>query len=380
MTVADLHDPSTRGMTSANADRLREAGGSLVFETQLRRKDGTPILVESSARLIGEPGSERYISVHRDITERKAAEQELEAYRQHLEAMVEDRTAELSAVNEELAATNEELTSLNEELAVTNEEFASVNEELQNTNAELHAATTAKSEFMANMSHELRTPLNSIIGFAGVMLQGLTGDMTQEQKAQLKMIRRSGERLLALISDILDLSRIESGRAALRPTDIDLGELVASAVATVQPLADEDGLDLEIARVPDGLRLRTDEQKVHQVLVNLLANAIKFTDSGSVSLEVAAPSDSTIVFKVSDTGVGIAPEDLAEIFEEFVQIPRHGAKPEGTGLGLAISRRLAVMLGGTLTATSVVGEGSTFTLVLPSDGTEVAPGDGSPNA
>jgi PAS domain S-box-containing protein len=319
------------------------------------------------------------LSTARDITALKAVEQELEAYRRHLEALVEDRTEELHSANEELVATNEELTSLNEEMAATNEEFASVNEELQNTgeelqatneelqvtNEELAAATTAKSEFLANMSHELRTPLNSIIGFTGVMLQGLTGDLTEEQRSQLTMVRRSGERLLALISDILDLSRIEAGRAVVTPSDVDLAELVASAVATIQPLSDEHDLLLEVSPVPADLRLHTDEQKAHQVLVNLLANAVKFTDHGSVSLEVSTPSDSTVAFKVSDTGVGIAPEDLTEVFGEFVQIPRQGAKPEGTGLGLAISCRLASMLGGSLTASSVVGEGSTFTLVLP---------------
>jgi signal transduction histidine kinase len=151
----------------------------------------------------------------------------------------------------------------------------------------------------------------------------------------------------------------------VKPVDIRIDDLAASALETVRPLADEHGLRLEMVGPPSGLDIRTDEQKVHQVLVNLLANAIKFTDQGSVTLEVDSPSDSTIVFKVSDTGVGIAPEDLAEIFDEFVQIPREGAKPEGTGLGLAISRRLAGMLGGSLTASSVVSEGSVFTLVLP---------------
>ncbi len=364
---------------------------------------GKPDLIEQYAAALDRyyevvaysPAPGRFATIISDVTARKAAEEELEAYRQHLEALVEERTTELASLNEkltssneelastneELAATNEEMVALNEELAAsgdetralneelasTNEELASVNQELTVTNEELQAATTAKSEFLANMSHELRTPLNSIIGFAGVMLQGLTGELTDEQRGQLTMIRRSGERLLALISDILDLSRIESGRAAVKPSGFSLDDLVASAVGIVQPMADEHRIELRVIAQRDGVLLRTDEQKVHQVLVNLLANAVKFTDHGSVSLEVSTPSESTVVFKVKDTGVGIAPEDLAEIFDEFVQLPRDGAKPEGTGLGLAISRRLAMILGGTLTASSVVGEGSTFALVLPRD-------------
>jgi PAS domain S-box-containing protein len=329
------------------------AGEAVYVESWQRRSDGERRLLAWWCRsLIDQSGAHAgALSTARDITLRRAAEDELAGYRQHLEALVEDRTTELNATSEELAATNEELISLNEELAATNED--------------LLAATTAKSEFLANMSHELRTPLNSIIGFSGVMLQGLTGKLTPEQDNQLLMIRHSGERLLALITDILDLSRIESGRAVVKAGDVDLGQLVRLAMETVMPMANEHDLSLELTAVPDGLHIRTDEQKVHQVLVNLLANAVKFTDRGSVSLEVTTPSEATVVLKVSDTGVGIAPEDIAEIFDEFVQIPSQGAKPEGTGLGLAISRRLACMLGGSLTASSLVGEGSVFTLVLP---------------
>jgi PAS domain S-box-containing protein len=299
-----------------------------------------------------------------DVTERKAAERELEGYRQHLESLVEDRTEELASANEELASTNVELASVNEELSVTNDE--------------LTAATRAKSEFLANMSHELRTPLNSIIGFTGVMLQGLAGDLTDEQRAQLAMVRRSGDRLLGLVSDMLDLSRIESGRLQMQVTDVDTVEIVGAAEQAVRRIADERGIELVIHAVPRGLVMRTDEGKIHQVLVNLLTNAIKFTDEGSVTLTATCPELDVVRFEVRDTGVGIDPEDLKAVFDEFVQLPRDGAKPEGTGLGLAISRRLAMLLGGTLSASSIVGQGSTFTLRLPLvyDG----PSDGRGNA
>lgn len=391
MTVADLRSPAARPKAADTISRLL-AAGHLLYETEHVRKDGTPFMVETSARVIGEPGSQQIVAVMRDITERKAQEQELEAYRQHLEALVEDRTQELASSNEELqsaneeqVATNEELQSVNEELAATNEELHTTNDEIQavneelastnedlavtteelaDANRELRIATRAKSEFLANMSHELRTPLNSIIGFTGIMLQGLTGRLTKEQRSQLAMVRRSGDRLLALINDILDLSRIEAGRTVMSAMDVDLGAVTRACVETVRPLATERGLSIAIEGMPNDTLLHTDEQKLHQVLVNLLANAVKFTDAGGVTL-AAEDADESVVFEVRDTGVGIAPEDLAAIFDEFVQIGRDGGKPDGTGLGLAISRRLADLLGGTLTASSVVGQGSTFRLTIP---------------
>lgn len=179
------------------------------------------------------------------------------------------------------------------------------------------------------------------------------------------MVRRSGERLLALINDILDLSRIEAGKTVVKPADVNARDIVLAAAGTIRPLADEAGLEFVLGDVPEGLSLRTDEQKLHQVLVNLLANAVKFTDEGRISLHVRGPEADLVVFEVADTGVGVAAEDLAAIFDEFIQVPREGGKPQGTGLGLAITRRLVALLGGELTATSVVGHGSRFVVTLP---------------
>lgn len=357
MTLADLHGPASRADAERNRSRIDESGGA-VYEAVHVGGSGLPIEVEVSARRIGDDDAPRYISVVRDISERKSVERELERYREQLEEMVTDRTEELTAANEELLSMNEEITSVNEELA-------GLNEELVATNEELDAATTAKTEFLANMSHELRTPLNSIIGFTGVMLQGLTGDLTDEQRNQLSMIRRSGERLLALINDMLDLSRIEAGRTRVQLDSVELAEIVAAAVETVAPLAADRALELKVGEVPQGVMLHTDGGKLNQVLVNLLANGIKFTDEGSVEIQVTLPDPESVNFRVSDTGVGIRPEDLADIFDEFVQVVRDGAKPEGTGLGLAISRRLSSLLGGRLSASSTPGAGSTFTLVIP---------------
>jgi signal transduction histidine kinase len=198
-----------------------------------------------------------------------------------------------------------------------------------------------------------------------VLTQGLAGDLNDEQRTQLTMVRRSGERLLALINDILDLSRIEAGGAVVKAADVRARDIVLAAADTIRPLVDEAGLAFVLGDVPEGVSLRTDEQKLHQVLVNLLANAVKFTDAGQVSLYVRVPEADQIVFEVTDTGTGVAAEDLAAIFDEFIQVPREGDKPQGTGLGLAISERLVALLGGKLTATSVVDHGSTFVVTLP---------------
>jgi signal transduction histidine kinase len=237
--------------------------------------------------------------------------------------------------------------------------------ELVRVNEELEAATQAKSRFLANMSHELRTPLNSILGFTGVILQGLSGDITQEQRDQLEMVRKSGLRLLALINDVLDISRIEAGRTVLECDDLDVAPLLGSCVETVTPLAAEKGLHLRVVLPEVRLHMYSDETKIHQVVLNLLANAVKFTDAGSVTLEARTCPCDMVEFRVTDTGIGIPPEDLERVFGEFAQVPSEGVQAEGSGLGLAISRRLAAVLGGDVVATSEPGVGSTFILRVP---------------
>jgi PAS domain S-box-containing protein len=277
----------------------------------------------------------------RDITEQKQAEMSLKVLNQTLKIEVGART-----------------------------------EELQSALERAEAADRLKSAFLATMSHELRTPLNSIIGFTGIVLQGLAGPLNEEQAKQLGMVRGSARHLLELINDVLDISKIEAGQLAIRAEPFDLAASLERVMGLVRPLATQKGLTL-VANFPAGLGEMTgDRRRVEQILINLLNNAIKFTEQGSVTFtaqltpgEPAAPDATMPVgvrFSVADTGIGIRPEDLAVLFQPFRQLdtglPR---QHEGTGLGLAICRRLAELMGGQITVESQWQHGSEFNVVLP---------------
>ncbi len=295
-------------------------------------KDGAPLdLMLYMAPLMSPTGDiEGAVGLMADITEQVEAEAELKRYRERLEELVQERTSELNKVNEHL-----------------------------------RRATQVKSEFLANMSHELRTPLNSIIGFSGAMLQGLAGDLTEEQLKQLGMVYRSGKHLLEIINDVLDLSKIEAGRMGVEVQAFDVNELAESVLETLRPLAERKSLEMRFVPAPGTPEAETDRTKVRQVLLNLVGNAIKFTDTGTVEIRVIGQG-SMLLIEVEDTGPGIPAEERALIFDEFTQSNR-GAdeKPQGTGLGLAISRRLARMMGGELLIDSEIGRGSTFSLRVP---------------
>jgi PAS domain S-box-containing protein len=233
------------------------------------------------------------------------------------------------------------------------------------------AADRVKSAFLATMSHELRTPLNSILGFTGILLQGLAGPLNDEQTKQLGMVRGSARHLLELIKDVLDISKIEAGQLEARSEPFDLPAIIERVTASVRPLADRKGLALEASVDPGLAEMVSDPRRVEQILLNLLNNAIKFTDRGSVTLKVdrvdGGGSDQDAVrMQVTDTGIGIREDDLELLFQPFRQLDSGLARQhEGTGLGLAICRRLAGLLGGEITATSRWEEGSVFTVTLP---------------
>lgn len=328
-------------------------------------KDGHPVWVEIVTTFVRTPsGNVEVLGVSRDVSARKDAEAKLDVYRGHLERLVDERTEELQQTNEELAAVNEELEASNEELQVLYNESAQSREELARLNRALESASSAKSDFLANMSHELRTPLNSIIGFTGILLQGLAGELAPEQHKQIAMVNESGRHLLSLINDVLDLSKIEAGRVEPQMQPFDLCEEIAHLIDSLRPQAEDKGLRLEVD-VPETCMLTSDCRMIRQIVLNLLSNAVKFTDSGTVSVLVRT-THRHIRVDVKDTGPGIAPDDRLRIFDSFTQASADGTRrPEGTGLGLAISNRLAKLLGGTISVTSTVGEGSTFTLMLP---------------
>jgi signal transduction histidine kinase len=242
--------------------------------------------------------------------------------------------------------------------------------------ADLEEASRAKDQFLRNMSHELRTPLNSIIGFSTVLLQGLAGPLSEEQTAQLRMVNASGHHLLELVSEILDLSRIEAGASQVDLSEFDVGELVASVAGPISVLARQNRLEFrtELSECP--VTLVSDEAKIRQILLNLLGNAVKFTPKGSVCITVDDSHAGEVRLAVSDTGFGIPPEELGRVMEEFHQVARaDGMKPEGTGLGLTIATRLADLIGGAITVSSVPSVGSVFTLAVPLRPTTDGPSD-----
>jgi signal transduction histidine kinase len=237
--------------------------------------------------------------------------------------------------------------------------------EIEDKSRQLEAASQHKSEFLANMSHELRTPLNAIIGFSEVLTERMFGELNEKQEEYLKDIHASGQHLLSLINDILDLSKIEAGRMELELADFDLPQAIDNALTLIRERAGRRGIALHQSVEEHLGEIRGDERKVKQVLLNLLSNALKFTPEGGRVELLARVVDGMAEISVTDTGVGIAAEDQEAVFEEFRQVGTADKKVEGTGLGLALSRRFVELHGGRIWVKSQVGQGSTFTFTLP---------------
>jgi signal transduction histidine kinase/DNA-binding response OmpR family regulator len=264
-----------------------------------------------------------------------------------------------------LASTNEELDSINQELEIRVECRTAELEQAKNS---AESANRSKSEFLANMSHELRTPLNAILGFSQLMSR--EPSLNSEQKENLRIINRSGEHLLSLINDVLDLAKIESGKTTLHTTDFDLYELLDLIAEMLALKAESKGLQLIIERDRNLSRyIHTDDKKLRQVLINLLGNGIKFTHQGTVTLRVREQPeneqnqpDNTLViaFEIEDTGVGIAPEEIDSLFLVFTQTEAGRQSQEGTGLGLPISKKFVELMGGQIIVSSQLGKGTVF--------------------
>ena len=246
-------------------------------------------------------------------------------------------------------------------------ELATQNELLRRQAIELEQASRLKSQFLANMSHEFRTPLNAILGYTHMLLQGVAGDLLPAVKRQLQRIDSNGRHLLTIINEILDITRIEAGKMPMQLSEFNLNELVPEVMAELDPVITRSKLSVIPKLSPEVPLVFSDRQKVKQIVVNLLSNALKFTHEGRVEIGVGVePEHNTATITVADSGIGIAPEHHERIFEDFRQVDDSPSRQYGgTGLGLAICRRLANALGGRITLHSRVGEGSTFTLTIP---------------
>lgn len=271
-------------------------------------------------------------------------------------------------VNSELQARERQVLELNVKLSHHAAELEEHNREIALKNLELAEASRMKSAFIANMSHELRTPLNAILGFTGTLLMKLPGPLTDEQEKQLGTIRSSGRHLLSLINDILDMAKIEAGKATVTLAPVQCQSLLGETVESLRPLAAQKGLALTVALPPAPIVIMSDQRALTQIVINLVNNAIKFTERGTVHVVLAQRVDGDQVlteFSVVDSGAGIRPEDQSKLFQAFSQLDSTSTRHvEGAGLGLYLCQSLAELLGGSLQFSSEFGKGSTFTLVL----------------
>lgn len=340
MGALDFISDESKGPVGERIAEVFEKGESYI-EAPIRSRNGDVVPYFLTGRRIEFDGIPCLVGIGIDISERKRMEVELRELNQTLELQVAERTAEL-----------------------------------QEALVRAEASDKMKSAFLATMSHELRTPLNSIIGFTGIVIQGLAGELNAEQCKQLGMVQSSARHLLELINDVLDLSKIEAGQLKVQPEPFSLSASIERVIGSIQPLADKKGLTLESVTVPELGEIVSDRRRVEQILLNLLNNAIKFTDEGSVTLMAErvpeyrsrpeGPSRPGVRICVSDTGIGIKAEDLAVLFQPFRQIDSGLTRQhEGTGLGLAICHRLATLLEGEISVVSISSKGSNFSLTIP---------------
>jgi len=318
------------------------------------------------------------------LEEQQAMNEELQVQQEELRTANEELEEQSRALEEsqsalenqqaELEQTNEQLGEQAARLDLKNSALLQAQEQLRERALELERASRYKSEFLANMSHELRTPLNSSLILAKLLSDNSAGNLNDEQVRFAQTIYSAGNDLLNLINDILDISKVEAGKLELVPEELALRRVVEGMARTFEPLARQKSLEFRVDVAPNvPASIHTDRQRIEQILKNLLSNAVKFTDGGDVSLTVSATADGWVQFAVQDSGIGIAPEQQDRIFDAFHQADGSTArKYGGTGLGLSISRDLTALLGGTLTVASAPGEGSTFTLSLPRNGTVAA--------
>ncbi|MEH2045293.1 ATP-binding protein [Nostoc sp.] len=279
---------------------------------------------------------------------------------------IQQQNQELLRAMAELRKREEELSQLNQELEDTNRGVVALYAELDEKASSLQQVNELKTRFLSNMSHEFRTPLNSILSLSRMLLARMDGDLTAEQEKQVTFIQKAASGLSELVNDLLDLAKVEAGKIEVRPSSFEVSNLFATLRGMLRPLLVQGSSVALIVEEPDGISpLYSDEGKVAQILRNFVSNALKFTEQGEVRVS-AVQTGQTVTFSVSDTGIGIAPTDQERIFEDFMQIESPLQKQvKGTGLGLPLSRKLAELIGGSISVKSQLGEGSTFTALIP---------------
>ncbi len=372
-------------------DRVFEGISDAVLVVDARRRivDINPAALSllnrtSAAPLLGQPAGEvlvgmsDLISQFRDVPEaRTEITLGKDAQARHFQLRISPLTDRQGRLTGRLFVLHEisELKRAAEQIKAQNDALLQTNQQLAEARTRAEEASRLKSEFLATMSHELRTPLNAIIGYTDLMLTGLTGKVTDKQEDYLQRVVANGERLLALINDVLDIAKIEASRLDINNEPFSPAELLSGIESRISSLADQKGLRFETQIDPAlPLHLQGDAKRLEQILTNLVGNAIRFTESGGVSVRFARSEDAQWTLAVTDTGIGIPAHALDYIFDEFRQVDG-SAKREygGTGLGLAIVRKLATLMGGTVRVQSEIGKGSTFIVVLPLLVAETAP-------
>lgn len=273
---------------------------------------------------------------------------------------------EREALRDALRARDETIAALSAELAETNQGVVALYAELEQQAGQLKEASELKSRFLSYMSHEFRTPLGSIRSIARLLLDRLDGELTAEQEKQVRFIQGAALELTEMVSDLLDLAKIEAGRISVSPGWFDMVDLFAALRGMFKPLLAHTAVTLVFEEAVDIPRVYTDDKKLSQILRNFISNAIKFTTQGEVRVTVRRQPDDLVRFAVVDTGIGIAPEHLEAIFQDFVQIDSAIQKRlRGTGLGLSLSKKMADLLGGSVAVESALGAGSTFSVTIP---------------
>lgn len=280
---------------------------------------------------------------------------------------VQEQNQELLRALQELRDHQAELAQIHSrELVETNRGVVAMYAELDENARALRRLSDLKSSFLSEMSHELRSPLSSIRSLSGVLLDRGDGELTAEQEKQVTLIRKAAEELMGLVDDLLDLARVEAGKAVVRPSWFDLRIIIDGLLATIRPTIERSTVSLSFDAGPGVTRLYTDEGKLTRVLRNFLSNAVKFTERGEIRVTTRAEPEDRVRIAVADTGIGIAPGDLPRVFEEFGQVENPlQSRTKGTGLGLPLARKLAEVLGGSVDVQSQPGIGSTFAVTIP---------------